>query len=81
MYGIRGALAMLITNYGIPIVEYTPIELKKHITGNGKAGKELVQRVIKQMFGLENLPEYDDAADALGLARLAQKKLQNKNTK
>jgi crossover junction endodeoxyribonuclease RuvC len=55
----------------IPVQEYSPIELKKYITGNGKADKMLVQKTIRRFFKLVDFPEFDDAADALGLAYLA----------
>ncbi|MBP6910928.1 crossover junction endodeoxyribonuclease RuvC [Patescibacteria group bacterium] len=53
--------------------EYSPIELKKYITGNGKADKMFVQRMIMKIYKLEELPEYNDAADALGLAYIGIK--------
>ncbi len=53
------------------IHEFTPPQLKLRITGNGKAGKELVQQMIMKRFGLASQPRYHDAADALGLAYLA----------
>jgi crossover junction endodeoxyribonuclease RuvC len=53
------------------VQEYTPIELKKYITGNGKANKMLVQRTIMRFFKLSSLPKFSDVADALGLAYLA----------
>ncbi|MEF2175486.1 MAG: crossover junction endodeoxyribonuclease RuvC [Candidatus Absconditabacteria bacterium] len=56
----------------IIVNEFSPIELKKNITGNGNAEKVLVQSYIKKIFNLKNLPEYDDAADALGLAYLSK---------
>lgn len=73
VYGIRGALITMMTRQWITIHEYSPIELKKNITGNGKAEKIMVQNIIMRLFRLEKLPEYDDAADALGLAYLASK--------
>ncbi len=73
VYAIRGALMMLFHRKGISVQEYTPIELKKYITGNGKADKMLVQRTIMRLFKLQDLPQFNDAADALGLAYLAQK--------
>ena len=57
VYGIRGIILA--------------IELKKYITGNGKAEKILVQKIIMKLYKLQELPEYNDAADALGLAYLA----------
>ena len=74
VYAIRGALMMLFFKNKIPVLEYTPIELKKYITGNGKAEKMLVQRTIMRIFKLQDLPQFNDAADALGLAYLAARK-------
>lgn len=73
VYGIRGILLMMALKYGAEIREFSPIELKKYITGNGKAEKILVQKMIMKLFRLQELPEYNDAADALGLAYLAAK--------
>ncbi len=73
VYGIRWILLMMALKYGAEIREFSPIELKKYITGNGKADKLLVQKMIMKLFRLQELPEYNDAADALGLAYLAAK--------
>jgi crossover junction endodeoxyribonuclease RuvC len=72
VYAIRGALMMMFLKKAIPVQEYSPIELKKYITGNGKADKMLVQRTIMRFFKLSELPKFDDVADALGLAYLAK---------
>jgi crossover junction endodeoxyribonuclease RuvC len=74
VYAIRGALMMLFVKQGIAVQEYTPIELKKYITGNGKAEKMLVQKTVRRFFKLADVPEFNDAADALGLAYLASKR-------
>lgn len=74
VFGIRGALAMLLIDNKIPIYEYTPPELKKRISMNGRASKALMQRMIMKMFKLDDLPVYHDAADALGLARVVRRK-------
>jgi len=71
VWGLRGIVLFLAE--GAQIFEYSPSELKKFITGNGKASKLLVQQMIKKIFGLAQMPEFDDAADALGLAYLAFK--------
>lgn len=73
VYGIRAILLTMAIKYGAEIREFSPIELKKYITGNGKADKTLVQKMIMKLFRLQELPEYHDAADALGLAYLAAK--------
>lgn len=75
VYGIRGALGMLFRRHTIPIYEWTPIQLKKNITGNGKAGKEAMQKMIMKLFQLDQQPKRHDTADALGLARLARRKV------
>ena len=72
VYAIRWALMMLFLRKNIKVLEYTPIELKKFITWNGKADKMLVQRTIKKFYKLQDIPEYNDAADALWFAYLAK---------
>ncbi|USN59402.1 MAG: crossover junction endodeoxyribonuclease RuvC [Candidatus Peribacteria bacterium] len=47
--------------------EYTPLQVKRAITGNGKANKLQLQRAIQMIFRLDSLPKPDDAADAIGL--------------
>jgi len=74
VYWVRGVLIMLFLSKWVKIFEYTPIELKKNITWNGKAEKILVQQFIKRIFWLKDLPEFNDTADALGFAYLVSKK-------
>jgi crossover junction endodeoxyribonuclease RuvC len=73
VYGIRAILISLCLKNKIKIKEYTPIELKKFITGNGKAEKKLVQNCIMKIYRLKEFPEFNDAADALALAYIASK--------
>lgn len=75
VYGIRGALAMIFCENNIPLYERTPLQLKKAITGNGKAGKDLMVRMITKLYTLETAPERHDAADALGLCRMVKGKV------
>ena len=72
VYAIRWALMMLFLRKNIKVLEYTPIELKKFITGNGKADKMLVQKTVRRFYNLQDIPEYNDAADALWFAYLAK---------
>lgn len=72
VYGIRGALMMLFSQHDIVAQERTPQELKKYITGNGLASKELMINVVTRLFHLETAPRRHDTADALGLAWLAK---------
>ena len=72
VYAIRWALMMLFLRRNISVLEFTPIELKKFITWNGKADKMLVQKTIRRFYKLQDIPEYNDAADALWFAYLAK---------
>ena len=73
VFGIRGMLIALMLTAWVELKEYTPVELKKYITGNGKADKLFVQKMIMKIYKLESLPQYNDAADALGLAYIGVK--------
>ncbi|MDO4713880.1 MAG: crossover junction endodeoxyribonuclease RuvC [bacterium] len=73
VYGVRAILLTMALQHQAQIKEFTPIELKKYITGNAKADKLLVQKMIMKIYKLQELPEYNDAADALGLAYLANR--------
>jgi crossover junction endodeoxyribonuclease RuvC len=75
VYGVRGALCMLFRRHTIPIYEWTPQQIKKHITGNGSASKELMLAVISKIFTLtsEELKRHD-AADGLGIALMVKQK-------
>ena len=50
------------------VLEYTPLQVKKAITGNGRAAKPQLQNAIKMLMRLETIPKPDDAADAIWLA-------------
>jgi len=73
VYGIRWTLILLGLKKWVKIKEFTPIELKKFVTWNGKAEKMLVQRCIMKIYGMEDIPQFSDAADALALAYIASK--------
>lgn len=63
----RGAVILAGTQANIPIYEYEPRRMKKAVCGNGLAEKAQIQRMIKTLLNLSELPQ-NDAADALGLA-------------
>ncbi|HEX5613832.1 MAG TPA: crossover junction endodeoxyribonuclease RuvC, partial [Acidimicrobiia bacterium] len=52
----------------VPVVQYSPNEVKLAVAGDGRAGKEEVQRMVARMLRLPAVPEPPDAADALALA-------------
>lgn len=56
---------------GIHIREFTPLQVKKGICGNGRAPKTQVQNALRLIFGLADIPKPDDAADALAIAYIA----------
>ena len=64
----RGVVLLTAAQYGIPVVEFTPMQVKTSLTGDGKAGKPAMQRMVKQLLNLPTIPKPDDAADALALA-------------
>lgn len=63
----RGAVLTAAADAGLPVYEYEPRRMKKAICGNGLAEKEQIQRMVKTLLSLPELPQ-NDAADALGLA-------------
>lgn len=63
----RGAVLVAAADAGIPVYEYEPRRMKMAVCGNGMAEKSQVQRMIKTLLSLTELPQ-NDAADALGLA-------------
>ena len=64
----RGVILLALAQNDIPIVEYTPREVKKAVVGNGNASKQQVRYMVNQILNLHNKPAQDDAYDALGLA-------------
>jgi len=50
------------------LYEYTPLQVKQALTGNGRAEKHQVQYMVKTVLGLDQIPKPDDAADALAVA-------------
>lgn len=64
----RGVILLAIAQAGIPIYEYTPMQVKQAVVGYGKAEKRQVMDMTRRLLKLERLPRPDDAADALALA-------------
>lgn len=68
----RGVLLLAAAEAGLPVVEYTPNEVKLAVTAYGGAGKRQVQLMVRALLGLAETPRPDDAADALAVAVCAQ---------
>lgn len=64
----RGVALLAGAQAGLEIREYTPLEVKMALVGYGRAEKVQVQKMVKAVLGLKELPKPDDAADALAIA-------------
>ncbi len=64
----RGVILLACERSGIPIFEYTPLQVKQAITGYGRAEKRQVMDMTKRLLRLQETPKPDDAADGLALA-------------
>jgi len=61
----RGVILHTLTNFGLQINEFTPMEIKSAVCGYGKADKKMVQQMVKIILKLKSTPKPDDAADAI----------------
>ena len=64
----RGVAVLAAVEAGLPVVEYTPAEIKRAVVGYGRAEKQQVQQMVKLLLGLSAPPTPHDAADALAVA-------------
>lgn len=64
----RGVLLLAAAQRGIPIGEYTPMQVKQAVVGYGGAEKRQVQEMVRMMLKLKAAPKPDDVADALAVA-------------
>lgn len=71
----RGVILAALQKYGIPIYEYTPIEVKQVLTGYGRATKKEVESMVKVSLNSETLPKLDDTVDAIAIAICHQRNL------
>jgi len=64
----RGVVLLLAVINNIPTFEYSVREVKQAVAGNGSASKDQVQRMVTQLFGLPEMPQFYDTSDALAVA-------------
>ena len=64
---VRGIIILAASLSGIPVYEYSPLEVKKAVVGYGMADKQQIQQMVKSILKLPELPP-PDAADALAIA-------------
>lgn len=64
----RGVILLAAKLKGVPVFEYTPLQVKTAVTGYGKAKKPQVMEMTKRLLSLSKMPRYDDTCDALAVA-------------
>ena len=64
----RGVALLAAAEAGLPVVEYSPAEIKRAVVGYGRAEKPQVQQMVKLLLGLDTAPSPHDASDALAVA-------------
>jgi len=64
----RGTILLCAHRHGVPIYEYTPMQVKQAVVGYGKAEKQQVISMVTMLLGLSAPPKPDDTADALAIA-------------
>ncbi|MEO8683172.1 MAG: crossover junction endodeoxyribonuclease RuvC [Vicinamibacterales bacterium] len=64
----RGVAMLAATEAGVPVIEYTPAEIKRAVVGYGRAEKSQVGQMVKLLLGLDKVPTPHDASDALAIA-------------
>ena len=64
----RGVILLAAAQAGLPIYEYTPMQVKQAVVGYGGAEKKQVMLMTQRLLGMKEIPRPDDAADALAIA-------------
>ena len=64
----RGVICLAASQAGLPITSYAATQIKKQLTGSGRAGKEQMQWAVRRELNLAQAPEPPDVADALAAA-------------
>ncbi len=64
----RGVILLTLRQAGLPVEEFTPLQIKQALTGYGRAEKKQIQRMVAIQLNMEKKPCQDDAADALAAA-------------
>lgn len=64
----RGVILLAAKKCGVPVFEYTPLQVKQSVVGYGRAEKKQVMEMTRMLLGLAKVPKPDDTADALAMA-------------
>lgn len=75
----RGVILLAAVENGVPVDEFTPLQVKQAMTGYGRAEKGQMQKIVAMILGIKEKITSDDAADALALALTSAQSLWAKN--
>ncbi|MBI2676702.1 MAG: crossover junction endodeoxyribonuclease RuvC [Candidatus Yanofskybacteria bacterium] len=64
----KGVILLALQKLGVEVSEFTPLQIKQAVSNYGRADKKQVQKIISLILGLKEIPQPDDAADALATA-------------
>lgn len=64
----RGVILLCAVQNGVPVYEYTPLQVKQAVVGYGRADKKQVISMVTRLLNLRESPKPDDTADALAIA-------------
>ena len=64
----RGVILLAGYNSSLTIFDYTPLQVKTALTGYGRADKKQIQKMVKLIYGLDEIPKPDDVSDAIAIA-------------
>ncbi len=64
----RGVCVLAGVEAGLPVFEYTPLQVKQAVVGYGRASKDQVQQMVRMLLGLDEILTPDDASDAVAVA-------------
>ncbi len=65
---VRGVAMLAASSAGLKVEEYSPLSIKSAVVGYGRAEKQQVQQMVMRLLNLPEVPEPNDAADALAIA-------------
>lgn len=68
---VRGVILLLSSQFGLPLYEFTPLQVKTGITGYGRSSKTQIQKAVKMVLNLAETPKPDDVSDAIAIALCA----------
>lgn len=77
----KGVILLAAKHENVPVYEYSPLQIKMAVVGYGRASKDQVQNMVKNILSLSVLPKPDHAADALAAALCCSQSLFNLNNK